>query len=149
MDRSAVRIVVASQIVMAVAIIGIVVLVWAKTAGPLPHGPSGWWSARTSIRIGAIGGSVVGYLGALIGVLGGCGIARRFVLTLTAVVAVAGLVSLVTGLIAVILGQPYMIYYPLLILGIVMSASMGPIFFGLRWAYAQRELRKMAAMDSQ
>jgi hypothetical protein len=29
-----------------------------------------------------------------------------------------------------------------------MSASMGPIFFGLRWAYAQRELRKMAAMDA-
>lgn len=109
---------------------------------------SAWWTERDVGLIGGIGGSAIGLLGGLVGSLGGCGKARRFVLTLTAAVAGLGVVGLVTGLIAFVLRQPWAVCLPLLLFGILLPVVMGPMFFLLRWAYVQRELHKMAAMDA-
>jgi hypothetical protein len=86
-------------------------------------------------------------LGALVGTLAGIGNARRFVLALTAVVAVAGAASLLVGVVALLLQQPYAVYYPLLLGGILGMAIFGGQIPLLRRRYEQIELRKMAAMD--
>ena len=122
--------------------------------GPRMVNPAGqqtpaWWSDRDAGLIGGIGGGVLGLLGGLIGSLGGCGKARWLVLPLTAILAVLGIASLVTGVIALTLGQPYAVWYPLLLAGLVLSIVMDPMFFLLRWAYQQREFRKMAALDAR
>ena len=42
--------------------------------------PRAWWSNWAAVWIGAVGGTIIGCLGALIGTLAGLGLARRFVL---------------------------------------------------------------------
>jgi hypothetical protein len=88
------------------------------------HG-SGWWSAETCGWIGGIGGGVCGLVGALIGTLASLGKARRFVLVLTAGMTVVGVICLVVGIVAVSLRQPYEVYYPLLLGGVIMAAVCG------------------------
>jgi hypothetical protein len=118
-------------------------------SGNQPDRQAAWWSDRDFAWIGAIGGSTIGILGGAIGTLGGMGLARRFVLSLTAVLAGLGVVSLMAGVVALFVHQPYAVYYPLLLGGAVLSVVCGVNFPVLRHAYAQRELRKMAAMDSR
>jgi hypothetical protein len=110
--------------------------------------PNGWWNGQAGGWIGGVGGSICGLLGATIGILSGLGKARRFVLVLTATLAVLGMVSLVVGLVAVVFGQPYEVYYPLLLGGIILAAVCGGNLPTLRRRYQQIELRKMAAMDA-
>jgi hypothetical protein len=117
----------------------------ANSAGQREHA---WWSEHTAARIGSIGGTMAGMLGGLLGGLGGCGKARRFVLTLDACVAGLGAMLLITGVIALTLGQPYAVYYPLLLGGIAGTAVFGGIWPVLRAGYEQREMRRMAAMDA-
>ncbi|MGO8751700.1 MAG: hypothetical protein ACLQNE_37640 [Thermoguttaceae bacterium] len=107
-----------------------------------------WWTEQTAGLIGGIGGSICGILGAMIGILGGIGKARRFVLTLTAALIVFGVACLVLGVIAWSLGQPYGVYYLLLLGGIILTAVCGGNLPNLRRRYEQIELRKMAAMDA-
>ncbi len=148
MNRSIFIVLIGSLILWSIVSLGIIAVVWARVSGVLPHGQGGWWTDQDAGWIGGIGGTIFGALGGLIGTLGGCGLARRFVLTLTAILAGLGVVSIVTGVIALALGQPYGVYYPLLLCGILAPLIMGPMFFLLRWAYQQRELHKMMAMDT-
>ncbi len=117
--------------------------------GKLHQDRPGWWTARTGALIGLIGGTIFGLLGGLIGALGGMGKARCFVLTLTATLVGLGIVSLVIGVIAVVFGQPHAVCFPLLLLGIILTAVCGGNLPSLRRRYEQIELRKMAAMDSR
>jgi len=110
-------------------------------------GPRAWWDDRAGAWIGGLGGSALGCLGALIGTLGGMGKARRLVMWLTAGLVVFGLACLVSGAAALALGQPYAVYYPLLLGGLIDTAVFGPSLLVLRQRYQQAELRKMAAMD--
>jgi hypothetical protein len=114
-----------------------------------PEKPSQWWSDRDAGWIGGIGGSVIGLLGGLIGILGGIGKARRFVLTLTITLVGLGVVSFVIGVVAAMLGQPYAVYFPLLLLGGILAGVCGGNLAALRRRYEQLELRKMAAMDTR
>lgn len=106
-----------------------------------------WWSEQSGGWIGGIGGSVIGLLGALIGALAGLGKARRFVLFLTTILALLGVVSLILGSTAFLLEQPYAVYYPLLLGGLILTAVCGGNLPGLRRRYGEMELRKMSAMD--
>jgi hypothetical protein len=109
----------------------------------------GWWSDAAAGWIGGIGGSVVGLLGAIVGTLAGIGKARRFVLALMAAVALAGVASLLAGLVAVGMRQPYAVYYPLLLGGVLSTAIFGGQIPMVRRRYQQIELRKMAALDAR
>jgi hypothetical protein len=108
----------------------------------------GWWTEGTAALIGGIGGSLCGLLGATIGVMAGLGKARRFTLLLAAALAVFGGVSLAVGVVALLCGEPYGVYYPLLLGGTILAAVCGGNLPILRRRYQQIELRKMAAMDA-
>ena len=109
--------------------------------------PGAWWTDRTAGWIGGIAGSIVGCLGALIGTLAGLGKARRLVVSLCAALIVFGVACLVAGVIAWLISQPYAVYYPLLLGGVICTAVMGGNLPGIRRRYQQRELQKMTAMD--
>ncbi len=106
-----------------------------------------WWGDRQGGIIGAIAGVVVGGLGALQGVLTSRGRAKETVMALTTVVLVAGILTLGLGIIAVVQGQPYGVYYPLLLaggLGALLTGCMLPV---IKRRYAEVEMRRISAMD--
>ncbi len=107
-----------------------------------------WWSDREGGWIGGIAGSVLGCLGGLIGTLAGLGKARWLVIALMWAILVSGIGCLLFGVVALSLGQPYAVYFPLLLLGLIASAVTGPQIPMVCRRYEQIELRRMAAMDA-
>jgi len=114
-------------------------------------GASGaWWSGVAAAWIGAIGGSACGLLGAAVGVLGGIGarrgMFRRTVLGLCVVGIAAGVLMLGAGLSAwIAFGQPFHVWYPLVLLGGILTLVLGinaPVMLGV---YRQAERRRLEA----
>lgn len=89
-----------------------------------------WWSGSTAGWIGGLGGAGVGLLGALLGGVGGPLAQRGRCRSLVVGGFIGGIVlcalSLLTGLVALALGQPYHVWYPLVLPGFV-----GTLVFGL------------------
>ena len=109
--------------------------------------PGAWWDDRTAGLMGGIAGSTIGILYGLIGTLAGLGKLRRLVVGLAVLLILLGIASLVIGLVALTIGQPYAVYYPLLLLGGIPTIVMSCILPTMRRRYEKIELRKMAAMD--
>lgn len=109
--------------------------------------PGAWWDDRTAGLVGGIGGSILGCLGGLMGTLGGFGKGRRFVIGLAVLITLSGVAALVVGLVALGVGQPYAVYYPLLLLGGILTVVCGGLLPVIRRRYAEIELRRMTAMD--
>lgn len=106
-----------------------------------------WWSDRTAGWVGGSVGSVVGIMGGVIGTLCGFGKARKLVMFLFTIMIVFGVASLVLGVVAVIMSQPYAVYYPPLLIGLICTGVMGGLYRTAKRSYQQRELRRMQAMD--
>lgn len=109
--------------------------------------PGAWWSDQTAGWIGGIVGSICGCFGALIGTLGGMGKARQFVISLCVALIAFGVVCLLVGVVALLTSQPYAVYYPLLLIGIICTAVVGGNLPGICKRYRQIELRRMSSMD--
>jgi hypothetical protein len=109
--------------------------------------PGAWWGAEASGWIGGIGGTVLGTFGALIGVLASLGKARRLVLGLAWGFVGLGIMALFAGAVALVCRQPFVVYYPLLLGGVIATAVFGGNLPQLRRRYQQLELRRMAALD--
>lgn len=108
-------------------------------------GPS--FDGRNAALMGAIGGTAIGLWGALIGILASRGRARRFVLGSANTLLVVGIASLVAGVAAVATAKPYAVYYPLLLVGIILIVVFGKMRGNLSARYEQLELKKMQSMD--
>jgi len=108
-----------------------------------------WWSGRTGGLIGGLAGGLLGGLGAVVGLLGGLGKARGFVIGLLRVMIAFGVAALAVGVMAFVRAQPYEVFYPPLIVGIV--GSTVPLFTlpTLRRRYEELELRRMQALDAR
>jgi hypothetical protein len=106
-----------------------------------------WWGDRTGGLVGGVAGGVVGILGSLLGWLGGTGRARRFVLGTTVTLIAAGIMTLGVGAVALTRGQPYAVYFPLLLVGGISAVVFASVFPGLRKRYEAQELRRMRALD--
>jgi hypothetical protein len=107
-----------------------------------------WWGERTAGLVGGIGGGLFGCLGGLIGLLAGRGRGRRFVMFATAAMILLGAAALLAGIVAVTLGQPYAVYYPLLLGGGLRVGILAPMRPKLRRRYEELELRQIAALDA-
>ncbi|MEW6364044.1 MAG: hypothetical protein AB1714_05335 [Acidobacteriota bacterium] len=110
---------------------------------------SGWWSSQTGGCIGALLGVFGGLAGGLVGWLVGVGKGRQFVLSMMKLMCVVGSLALAAGLFSVIGRQPYHVYYPLLLGGVLYVVLFACTFRTIGRRYAQLELRKMSAMDSR
>ena len=55
---------------------------------------------------------------------------------------------LVAGAVALALSQPYAVYFPLILGGIILVVVFWPGFRRARRAYEEAELRRMRAMDT-
>ncbi|MDH3612041.1 MAG: hypothetical protein OEU90_08190 [Gammaproteobacteria bacterium] len=117
-------------------------------SGEDPLGLSGqWFGNRSAGLLGGIGGGLIGLWGALIGILASRGKARRFVLASANALFVIGIASLVGGMVALATAQPYAVYYPLLLIGIILAVVFGKMRGSLSARYEQLELQKMQSMD--
>ena len=98
---------------------------------------------------GGIGGTLVGIAGGVLGAAAGLlapkGKGRSFVLGGMGVLLCLGLLSFFAGIAALLARQPFAIWYPLTLLGIVPAFAIGSLLPVVRNAYAQAEARRLDA----
>lgn len=126
----------------------IVFLRSARLIDDFHAGAHGWWPERRAGWFGAVGGAMFGLWGALIGVLAHRGRGRGIVMgSLWALIGI-GAMALLLGAIAVFVGQPYHVWYPLLLLGGILVAVTLGNRRGIGKRYLEAEERRMAAADA-
>lgn len=117
----------------------------------LPSDPSPWWSLQTGNMLGAILGSCVGLLGAVLGVaLPLCaprGKGRLALLALQIGGGGLGIAVLAAGLAALALGQPYHVWYPLLLSGLLGAGVLLGLLPVTLAVYRAAEQRRLAASE--
>jgi MFS family permease len=108
-----------------------------------------WFSNEAAIYFGSFGGAAIGILGgilgAAVGVLAPKGKGRRFVMNSMLAFGCVGIVFLLTGVVALVMDQPYAIYYLFLLLGLILTSVMFAIRPAIRQRYAEAEQRKVEA----
>lgn len=113
--------------------------------------PTPWFSTETSALVGGIGGAAVGILGGCVGAAAGVlapkGKGRGWVLGTMTSCAALGCLLFLAGIIAVSTGQPYGVWYPLVLLGALMTGVLGGLIPVVRKRYAEAEQRKLDAED--
>ena len=115
-----------------------------KAAAWFSEQGAGWWG-------GLLGGGL-GVLGGLFGTLGGLlipkGKGRRLVMGMIAVFFALGGILTLTGLYALVTGQPWHVWYAFLLPGGLLTI-MTPFFRKMiQHRYVQVELQKMQAQDA-
>ncbi|MBM4037418.1 MAG: hypothetical protein FJ290_02795 [Planctomycetes bacterium] len=108
-----------------------------------------WWGERMGGFIGGGLGGFIGLVGALVGVLAGRGKARRFVLAAMAAAIVLGVGLAALGVAAVAMGQPYAVYYPLVLAGGLSAVIPAFMLPRVRKRYEELELRRIQAADAR
>ncbi len=111
--------------------------------------PEPWFSPEFGNNLGAYAGSGIGVLGGLLGGL--CGVlvprgkGKNVVLPLMLAFAVLGVLLLLTGIIAVVLSQPFTVYFTFLLLGFVLTTVFGTLTPVMHKLYRAAEERQMEA----
>ena len=106
-----------------------------------------WWGPRAAGLGGAITGSLIGCLGALVGLLAQRGRGRALALGLLKGMLVMGAAAIALGAVALVRSQPYEVVYPLLLEGVLCGVLGAALLPRLRRRYEELELRKMRALD--
>lgn len=107
-----------------------------------------WWTPQQSGLIGGIGGSLIGCLGGLIGLLVSKGKARNFVLASVKCFIVFGILLMIAGLTAAALKQPYAVWYALLLPGVILILVFSLNLNSIQRRYDELEIRRMTSMDT-
>lgn len=107
-----------------------------------------WFGSRTAGLLGAVGGTLLGVWGALIGILASRGKARGFVLGSAGAMLGIGMLFLIGGVVALAMAQPYAVYYTLFLFGIILVAVIGMMRGSLAARYEAFELKRMQSMDA-
>jgi hypothetical protein len=111
-----------------------------------------WFDPNTfGAWFGAIVGGGGGTLGGLLGAAAGClaprGKGRAAILGGMTLFVVLGVAFLAFGLVALLAGQPYGIWYPPLLCGLIFSIVVGGLIPVVRLRYRQAENRRIDAQS--
>ena len=108
-------------------------------------------STRLQYTIGATLGVACGIYGGLFGCLAGFlvprGKGRRLVMGMFVVAIVIAIVLLLVGILTLCLGQPFYMWYPLILCGGILLLAFPSCFMAIKRQYDQFEQRKMQALD--
>lgn len=106
-----------------------------------------WFPPQYAWIFGAGVGVMGGVLGTMMGVCGPAGKAKPLVFALYWGSLLISVACLLTGIAALIAGQPYGVWYGLTLAGFIGSMVLGLNYFTLVNVYRQAEQRKMAAQN--
>ena len=110
-----------------------------------------WWTAQQAGWLGGIGGTVCGVFGALLGTVGGIcaprGKCKGLVHLLIMGPLCLGALWLVAGVVAIVMGQPYHVWYPLVLLGGITTFVFGALLPVFRARYRQADVRRLEAEE--
>jgi len=111
-----------------------------------------WWTEQQAGMIGGLLGAGIGvFFGGIGGGLGGplaaAGRAKAFVLGIFGAGIAIGAVLVITGLVALVLGQPWHVWLWLIMPGAVCAVVCGSLFPIVRMRYRQHEERVLAAEE--
>lgn len=110
-----------------------------------------WWDERSAGLIGGWLGGGVGILGGVFGSLVGyCatrGKARSAVLSVQLAAIGLGLSLMLAALVALMLGQPFHVWFPLGLPGLITALVMAPLYPVVKARYQEAEQRKLAAAE--
>ena len=109
---------------------------------------AGWWRFGAGGWIGGGLGALLGCMGGLVGVMASRGSGRTLVMGVMKAMLVIGVAALAGGVAAMLKAQPYAVYYPLLLIGVLASVLSVALTPSIRRQYEQHELRKMQALDA-
>ncbi|MBN2582829.1 MAG: hypothetical protein JXL80_07140 [Planctomycetes bacterium] len=115
---------------------------------PLAASQDAWWSGRSGGLTGGIIGAILGLTGAVVGILGAKRSAHRAALRIMAVTAAVGVLMILAGAVALGMKQPYGVWYPLILGGIIGTVVFGGLIPVVRRRQRQDEMRRMEAMDA-
>jgi hypothetical protein len=104
-------------------------------------------SARFAGLIGGGAGALLGLLGALTGTLLPRGKGQAGLTVVWGFFVVVGLASLAAGIIALTSGQPYAIWYPLTLCGVIVGGLSLMALSMVRKAFRMLQARKLAAAE--
>lgn len=107
-----------------------------------------WWSDQTTAWIGTIEGCVLGGLGGLLAWLASKGRCRGFVVATSYALIGLGILLTLAGLMALPSHQPFAVWFPLLLPGVLLVSIIPPRLKQFRRGYEDLELRRMASMDA-
>lgn len=107
-----------------------------------------WWTMQQAGLVGGLVGALCGVLGCMIGLLAAFGKLRNLTMATFGAGLILGAGSLVAGVIAVCLGQPYHVYYPLLLLGLINTIVLGFNLPAISRRFRDAEIRRMQAVDA-
>lgn len=138
-----------SVVVRSVFVTGLVLAsgaVFAGIANAASAGKEPWWDDRAGGLVGSAMGIYGALFGTVVGGLGAAGRARGMVMGFMLITGVAGIVIAVLGVAALALGQPYGVWYPLILGGTVFCALSFGLMPSMRRRFAEEEMRRI---DSQ
>ncbi len=110
-----------------------------------------WWSPQMAGLLGGVLGGGAGICGAvggtLMGVLLPKGKCKGLVIGMMATMFLLGVCALTAGLGGLISGQPFHVWYPLVLVGFILSTVCGTLTFVARAGYKRIEKRKLEAEE--
>lgn len=110
-----------------------------------------WWSSQMAGLIGGIGGGGLGSLCGLFGALGGWlapqGKGKPLILGGFIAMVLIGVASLGTGVVALSIGQPYHVWYPLCLIGFILTLVPGLLLPVFHMRYRHAEARRLQAEE--
>jgi hypothetical protein len=123
--------------------------VWIGPLDLIGFGPAtDWWTETQSAAIGATGGILAGLSGMVLGILGGRRKGRRLVQGILIGGATVGVLLLIVATVAVVSGQPRHVWYPLGLIGTILTIVDGLLIPTMRRNYQAAELHRIRAFDA-
>lgn len=121
---------------------------YSDGSDPVVAESGAWFPGWAGGAVGGALGALLGILGAVSGGLAGRGRGRRFVLGAFTTVIGLGLALAALGLIALLSGQPWGVYYTLLLTGGILAVVSAGVLPVVRKRFREMELRRMRARDA-